>query len=284
MKKSTRVILITAAGLTAIGIVLALAGVIAGASFKQIYQTGSWDTVYYDDEYDNTFRDDGIYELAAKDISDINIDWVSGDVSIISYSGSKIILEETSDGEITDKTFLRYRLKNGVLDVDYSTGKIGISLGGMSKEFNKKLCIKIPESLAAELKSIDVDAVSADIAVNGLSLDSMSIDVTSGDIRLADMNVRDFEADTISGALEAYFDSCPAELTIDSTSGDGVIYLPADSGFTVAIDGISGELETEFSYHKNSDYEYVIGDGKNSFEMDTVSGDFEILINKTASI
>ena len=284
MKKSTRVILITAVGLTALGIVLALAGVIAGASFKQIYQTGSWDTVYYDDDYDNTFRDDGIYELAAKDINDINIDWVSGDVSIISYSGSKIILEETAEGEITDKSFLRYRLKNGVLDVDYSTGKIGISLGSLSKEFNKKLCIKLPESLAANLKGVDIDAVSADIAVNGLSLDNMSIDVTSGDIRLTDMNIRDFEADTISGALAASFNSCPEAFRFDSTSGDCKIYLPADSGFTAVIDDISGDLETEFSYHKNSDYEYVIGDGRNSFEMDTVSGDFEILINKTANI
>ena len=68
MKKSTKIILLTATGLVAFGIVLTAAGVIAGASFREIYHGGLWDNVYYEEEYDNSFKSSGVYEVDSEDI------------------------------------------------------------------------------------------------------------------------------------------------------------------------------------------------------------------------
>ena len=35
---------------------------------------------------------------------------------------------------------------------------------------------------------------------------------------------------------------------------------------------------------RNSDDDYVVGDGKNSFSVDTTGGDFTVKISKTANI
>jgi hypothetical protein len=40
---------------------------------------------------------------------------------------------------------------------------------------------------------------------------------------------------------------CPAKLEIDSVSGDVSLRLPADSGFTLRFDSVSGCLQCDFS-------------------------------------
>ena len=103
MKKSTKIILLTATGLVAFGIVLTVAGVIAGASFKEIYHGGLWNHVYYEEEYDNSFKSSGVYEVDSENIDKISIDWVSGDIDIVPYDGDNIVMKETARKEITDK-------------------------------------------------------------------------------------------------------------------------------------------------------------------------------------
>ncbi len=112
----------------------------------------------------------------------------------------------------------------------------------------------------------------------------MYVDVTSGNTGLSDMNVKRFEIDMVSGDLEAAFTECPEEFDLDSTSGDSIVYLPADSGFTLEFDSVSGEFITEFSPVRNSDAGYAVGDGKNRFNDDTTGGDFTVKISKTANI
>ncbi len=51
----------------------------AGASFREIYQRGLWETVYYEKGYDNSFKSSGVYEVGSENIDRISIDWVSGE-------------------------------------------------------------------------------------------------------------------------------------------------------------------------------------------------------------
>ena len=284
MKKSTKIILLTATGLVAFGIVLTVAGVIAGASFKEIYHGGLWNSVYYEKEYDNSFKSSGVYEVDGEDIDKISIDWLSGDIDIVPYDGDNIVMEETARKEITDENCLRYRVKNGELSISYTAGKIAVNLGVTGDDINKKLQVKVPEELAKSLESLRIDTVSSDITADGFAINSMYVDITSGNTRLSDMKVKRFEIDMISGDLEAVFAECPKVLEVDSTSGDSTVYLPEDSGFTLEFDGTSGEFITEFSALKNSDDDYVVGNGKNSFSVDTTGGDFKVKIGKTANI
>ena len=281
MKKSTKIILLTATGLVAFGIVLTAAGVIAGASFREIYHGGLWDNVYYEEEY---FKSSGVYEVDSEDIDKISIDWVSGDIDIVPYDGDNIVMEETARKEITDENCLRYRVKDGELSINYTTGKVAVKFGNTGDDINKRLQVKVPEELAGSLKSLSVDSVSSDITADGFAIDSMYVEVTSGNTRLSDMKVKHFEIDMISGDLEAVFTECPEELDVDSTSGDSTVYLPAGSGFTLEFDGVSGEFITEFSPLRNSDDDYVVGNGKNSFSVDTTGGDFTVKIARTANI
>lgn len=284
MKKSTKIILLAAAGLVALGTVLTIAGIMAGASFREIYQRGLWETVYYEKGYDNSFKSSGVYEADSENIDRISIEWVSGDIDIVPYDGDNIVMEETAGKEITNKNCLRYKVKDGELSIDYTAGKSVVTLGGTGNDMNKNLMVKVPKHLADRLDSLSIDSVSSDITADGFAIDSMYAAIASGNIRLSDMKVKCFETDMISGNLEAAFAECPRELDIDSTSGDSIVCLPEDSGFTLEFDSATGEFITEFSSQRNSDDDYVVGDGKDSFAVSTVDGDFAVKIGRTANI
>ena len=71
----------------------------------------------------------------------------------------------------------------------------------------------------------------------------------------------------------------PENVSIDSASGDGMIYVPENSDFTANIDTASGDFNTDIPLTHKGD-KYICGSGNNKINIDTASGD--VSINKTA--
>src|SRR5699024_5346634 len=105
-----------------------------------------------------------------------------------------------------------------------------------------------------------------DITVNGADLDT-----TSGDIIL-NGSLDMVEANTVSGKIDLTLLSCPSTLEADTTSGNVLLFLPENSGFTLAFDTTSGSLRTDYGT-VTLDNKLQVGDGTGEFEVDTVSGD-----------
>lgn len=212
-------------------------------------------------------------EPIANVISKLEIDWVSGSVSIESYDGNELLFSETSEKALTEETTMHYWLQNGNhLHIQF--GKSGTRF----KNFDKQLTVKVPASW--DLDKIELDIVSSDVTVNGIACGEFELDGVSAGVSLNASTVKSLEMNTVSGCLSADFtgaDSAarPDKISLESVSGSASLRLPEDWGFNAEMESVSGKFKCSFAT-KVSKGEYTYGDGGIEIEMESVSGNLSI--------
>lgn len=237
------------------------------------------------------------------ELSRIELQWVSGSVDIRPYDGDEIVLTET--GADSEKEQLRYRLRNGVLSVQYCKSGLHWNIST-----HKSLELLIPQAQAEALLSIEIDTASAEITVQemiaqSLDLDTASggiravnctfptvaVDAASGDCTLENCTVGSFEMDAASGrailtgSVETVeFESAsgdlritssiaPRKIEVDTASGRTELTIPKDAEFTAELDAASGDLRVEGFLGSSGKDLFVCGNGANRYSFDSASGD-----------
>lgn len=300
MKKSTKIILIIAICLLCAGLVLTAIGYLCGASPRQIFHDNLWTWTSYDDDggqsgdhhgkarYDNDFDESNAYSIDPAGIDSLYIDWIDGDIEIIPYDGDQIYLEESCKAGIDEDNCLRYRVKNRELyisccrEASYEIGFFSSSSDSPGRrDLNKKLVVKVPKALAAKLDTLEIDAVSSDITVNGFTLNEFCTDTVSGSITVLRSSIDEIDTDTVSGNIDLALLHCPNTFNADSTSGNITLQLPSGSSFLLDFETVSGAPEikgfdADCLYDEDGSYEYQAGSGRCEFTADTVSGDLTI--------
>ena len=280
MKKSTKIILMISICLISVGIVLSAIGRFAGASPRHILFDGLWNASFrYGDDFDNDFEENNTYHVSDASINSIDIDWISGRVTVIPYDGDDIVIREKSKGKIDEENCLRYRISGDTLEINYFLQTAEFNFTG-SINYSKQLEIKVPRALAKSLDELNFDAVSADLNIRDLHIASLDVDTTSGNLLGKNIEAKYVNMGTVSGDMKVTYTSCPKELNMDSTSGDCTISLPKGSSVTAELDSVSGDFSYEFSTRYEEEDVYIIGSGECEFSVSTVSGDF--VINKGA--
>jgi len=268
MKKSTKIILMISICLISVGIVLSAIGRFAGASPRHILFDGLWNASFrYGDDFDNDFEENNTYHVSDASINSIDIDWISGRVTVIPYDGDDIVIREKSKGKIDEENCLRYRISGDTLEINYFRQTAEFNFTG-SINYSKQLEIKVPRALAKSLDELNFDAVSADLNIRDLHIASLDVDTTSGNLLGKNIEAKYVNMGTVSGDMKVTYTSCPKELNMDSTSGDCTISLPKGSSVTAELDSVSGDFSSEFSTRYEEEDVYI------------VSGDF--VINKGA--
>ncbi len=240
-------------------------------------------------------------------ISKIDISWLDGNVKIVGYDGDTIKTSESASRSLSDKNLMECYADGDILVIKYSpAGKFLFSIGKNS--FSKALTVKIPRDTAGQIEKLNIDVVSSDINIEGMTAERLYIESTSGEVYICDTeisrlsvdtmsgnldteninisdsanietvsgrallkgNIASVSTDTVSGAVEIVSNICPKKIKSDSASGDVDIYIPSDSNFTYKFDKLSGEFENEFinQYNENG----VVGNGDSEFSFDTISG------------
>jgi len=225
-----------------------------------------WDSY---DNYDETYYAAGTADIDADLVQNIDIDWVSGSVSLEYYDGDTISVTENQQSE--DKYNLRYRVNNGTLDIKYMKSNAYKHKANFS--FTKELTILLP--LEKTLNSIDIETVSAsvhsDIAVNEFDAETVSGNINANGI------LSTADAESVSGNITL---ACPQdfnEISTGSVSGETTITLPKSiNGFYIRASSVSGRVNAaDFGISgKASDYTYGAGSSEISF--DSVSGNLNI--------
>ena len=209
-------------------------------------------------------------------VTNVEIDWVAGDVNVEYGDVSAVTFSETSEDTITDDVTLRYWLENTTLHIKYA--KSGLKVTNESLP-DKALKVVLPSSLA--LNSLEIDSVDAEIAVNGIKTADLDIESVAGNVNATLDGVRDFSVDMVSGNVELRFISAPAEGEYQNVHGDLTLYLPEGTGFTLEVEKMNGSFNSEFETTQNGD-RYVCGNGGNEYEIETVSGNVTVKKNTTA--
>ena len=193
----------------------------------------------------------GSGSVAADTLTDMEINWTSGEVTIVPSDGKEIEISENSSGKLKDKDKLRYLYQNGKLTVQYRKSAFFL----FSSHPDKKLEVKIPRTGITASQKADIETVSGDVNMDG----------SFGGI----------DSETVSGNCEYTSKTTPGNADFESVSGDILVTLPQDTSFKADYDTVSGDFVCDFE-STNKDDSVIHGSGENHFDFETVSGDIRL--------
>ena len=141
--------------------------------------------------------------------------------------------------------------------------------------------------------SLEIDAAAASLEVTGLnaeevefdgasgrcvfdncSVEKLDLDTASGDVHFSG-SLNQLDCDSASANILLELDNVPRSIDLDTASGDLEVILPADAGFTVTLDAMSSEFQSDFdTVSRNGSY--VAGNGRCRIDVDAMSGDVTV--------
>ncbi len=246
--------------------------------------------------YNHTYDNESLYTVASSgragisEIRDIDVDWYNGTITVIcGEAGSLVTFSEFAEGEEPSRdTTMHYLVDGTTLRIKYAKSGT-LSVGKLVKH----LTVTVPSDMY--LGEIDIDGTSADISVMGISAREIEVDNVSGLVNLKcsanDVNVDTVsgnlylecnadrvEADSVSGNVTVTCKSSPSRMFIDSTSGDVLLRLPGDLGFSLEYSTTSGLFKNAFSADtvQRGEDSFVYLNGVCDYKIDTTSGDLII--------
>lgn len=242
------------------------------------------------------------FTYTAADIKEIDINWVGGEIEIVSSKNAELTVTENSE-ELDEGAKMHYFIKDGKLILHYSEAFYKEETDASHKHVR----IEVPEGI-----EIDVDSVTASVKIGEMALGAIKITNVSGDVQLArlaaseveienvDGNIvageivaDEFSVESVSGSLTFSGVSANeikvntvsgktelgvnkrAEVEISSVSGGIELFIPDDIGATVEYSTMSGHFISE-KPHTTSKKTYIFGKGEIHVTVETMSGNLHV--------
>ncbi len=240
-------------------------------------------------------------------IKNMDVEWICGDVKIISYGEDVIKIEETCDEELKPEYVLRWKVENDTLIIKPCES------GAKAKKFPKKrLVVYIPKEMVKDIvftkfnsisanfmasefdfiffvatttsgdvilkdckvADLKADSTSGDLILNNCTTDTAQLDTTSGKINVTG-TISQINADSTSGKILISTDNAPKIIDASSTSGKVTLELPENDGFTLEYDTTTGTLHNDFETKKTDD-QIIYGNGINKYNVNTTSSNLYV--------
>lgn len=290
MKKSTKIVLITAAALIVLGITISSISLKDGANIEVRREDGSTNSVgkmineaidkagsYVMEQIDaanvtgsgdyvgerswNEVSADNTYSVAADGVSSLNLAWIAGIVEIVPVSGDEIKISETCENSLDDETALCWRVENGRLEIKYSARRDELPV--------KYLRIGLPETI--ELEDVAVDMTTSSISAEGMTMEKLSVSSVSGNVIFRNCTIGTVTAETVSGEVQIGMRNADAKLKINTVSGNVSLLVPEGMQPSVRFSSVSGDMvhSIDCTVSENA-----------AFSVDTVSGNLQIVAEK----
>ena len=236
--------------------------------------------------YNYRYKNSGRYSYGGarldKRFDSIDIDWISGTVTVKAYSGNTVVISEEAGQELSPEMQVHYFADGNDLSIKFMrSGRRKIT------EIRKDLTVMVPGYMLEQLK---ITAVSSDIGIEGTYTETLEVSSVSGDIRLADAEAeKSCKLESVSGDITAER-SAFKKIDIDTVSGETGIL--SGSGAEISVNTTSGNItvkadmpadKTEIGTISGDILIYVKGDEDMAFKFESVSGSFETDVPMTAS-
>ena len=197
--------------------------------------------------------------FAASDVSELNIDWVSGTVTIEAYDGTEVAISETSE----DTLNIRF-------------GIPGMKSQGENLP-DKNLLVRVPRTL--RLDEVEMNGLGRSIQMDSVRCSTLEMNSVSRQITLNECEIKDIEVNSVSTNVEATFSKMPEDIELNNVSGSTVLYVPEDAGFTLEYNGLVSNFFSELPVARRGKKK-VIGNGACAIECNSVSGELAIKVKK----
>lgn len=225
----------------------------------------------------NAYSQDGTYAIDMKSLQDLTIDWLSGSVTIELTDEDAIRFVETVRGNerIPEQDALRYGVSGRKLRIQ------ACKKNHLDKLPEKDLVVFLPRSLAKDLKTLDLNSISASISGNSLSAREVRVNTISGACMLPYLTAEKVNAYTVSGSLEITYASVDS-LHADSVSGScrvgGVISMLQLGTVSGALHSVSAATETVSCTSVSGPIELVFTSCPDALTADSTSGEVSIAL------
>lgn len=229
-----------------------------------------------------------------EEITDIEIEWAAGSITIVPGEGSSITVAES---EVSDSKYaMKVKQSGSKLSIEYCEDSVSF-IGFRNNEFEAKdLVIYVPLGWSCDTLEIDAAAASVeitDLTIREVELDGASaictfencqiekldVDTASGDVEFTG-TLEELDFDGMSACFNAIFDNVPSRMDMDSMSGDLDITLHEDCGFSLKLDSMSGDFSSDYATTMQNGH-HIYGDGRCRINVSAMSGD--VVIRKHAS-
>jgi len=281
-------------------VILVLLGLLVGVITYQSYRSTAWHSFYRIPDGSNSsggtplsaaslVEVDDKVEVPADSVREIEIDWASGNITVMTYDSTDTITfyeegcTDTADAMV-------WKQKSGELEIRFCAEN-RYSFFSIGKSFSKDLTILIPKGWECEkldldtastklylsdltVRKVDLDCASGDCRMENCTVDAMDIDSASGDVYFTG-SLNRLDCDAASASVYAELTNVPSRIEMDSMSGDLELTLPDDAGFTLTMDGLSNRFTSDFSTTSKNG-RMVCGDGFCQIDMDGMSGSVTI--------
>lgn len=231
-------------------------------------------------------------EVDASQIKDLEIEWVSGSITIIPTDSDKITFTETGASNEDEAMIWKQSGDRLIIQFGGEMTTSGFNFFGINTNtYSKDLEVCVPKNWICD--KLNIESVSARIDVSDLAAGEIALDNVSGICDFDNCTAEDITLNTVSGDIrfngtldtlecEAVSANCtavlanvPTQIRMDGVSGDLDLTLPADCGFTASIDATSGDFTSDFpTITKKGNYTY--GDEACRIDISGVSGDITI--------
>lgn len=221
--------------------------------------------------------------IPAAGIARVKVHWNQGVVSVEPGTGDTIVLSELGVDQPEHRLY--WRVRDDTLEIQF------VAPGVYRRLPDKALHLTLPDAVS----SLDIETVSADLAVSDLPAATLNFETVSGDgdIRgsYASMQWESVSGDlefrgraasvrvsTVSGDAKLALTEAPNTLTAEAVSGDLTLFLPDARGFTVRYDTVSGDFTCDLPTRKlGKHHRQFDGAGEPAdFRLESVSGDLTI--------
>lgn len=228
----------------------------------------------------------GSGSVEAGQIRNLDIDWVSGSVNIQPGDTDQILFSE--DADLPQGEQMVWKQSGDTLSIQFCATNFSIFSSSRSKD----LTVTVPQSW--NCIDLDISTTSASVNVTGVTAEELELENVSGSCYFSGCSVEELSVNTVSGNVEYYGNlgksaecstvsadctlapaNAPRELSLDSVSGNLILYLPPDCGFTASMDSVSGGISSEF-FTNSQNGKHTHGDGYCRIALDSVSGDLAI--------
>ena len=124
------------------------------------------------------------------------------------------------------------------------------------------------------LEDLEFQGVSGKFDLENCKIGELSMETVSGKVTM-NGQVREVECESVSANCELELTNVPREISMEGVSGSLELTLPAEAGFTVKMDGLSKNLDTDFAVTAR-DGKFIAGDGRCRIEIEGISGNARI--------
>ena len=242
--------------------ILLVSSVCSGCYIKGSVFGGN--TITYDDADKYSVGDTIIQE----NVTEIEIDWIGGNIDIVAGGTDDIELSETSEQELNDSSRIHYYLEGSTLHIKFCAS--GFNYKG---DIQKDVTLRVPEDTYIE--ELDVNMVSSDMNVSGIGIEELSVCTVSGSVAADVKSLHSFDVESVSGNLSIASPVAPDDGDAETVSGDVELTIPENKGFKVELDSVSGNINSEIA-GKTDDDSLICGDGSAKYDVNSVSGNVNI--------